>query len=274
MRRLAFLLSAAFLAGCIKIPGAVDEDHLARLQIANSEGFPGLDSSASEKTSLHFEVHAYGGDKAAQIANLAETAFQRITVDTGLASYKPLGGLIELVIYGSALEYHKKTGQPDWSEGVTLGKSIYSYEGGQLDGLLSHELTPLIFYDYIGHINMDHRWVCEGLAVYEESKAGQPASGGVAPPMPRWPFGWQPVSMDFIIHMAPASDRDRATSAWHLQAESMVRFMIERGGNIGFGQFLGDLRQDTAFDKAVADAFPGIWQNLTDFYNSWAAAQQ
>jgi hypothetical protein len=50
--------------------------------------------------------------------------------------------------------------------------------------------------------------------------------------------------------------------------------MVEHGGRIGFGQFLGDLRQDASFDKAMADGFPGIWPNLSDFYNSWAGAQQ
>ena len=274
MRRLALWLPAALLAACVAIPGAVDEDHLARQQTMNGEAFPSLDSSASEQKSLHFQVSAYGSGKAMQAADLAETTYQRIVVDTGLSSLGPSGGLYKLVIYGSADEYHKKTLQPEWSNGVTVDRSIYSYEGGHLDGLLSHELTRLIFYDYLGHTNIDHRWVSEGLAVYEESKAGQPASGGVAPPMSPWPHGWQPLSMDFIIHLAPVSDRDRSTSAWHLQAESMVRFMIERGGRIGFGQFLGDLRQDVAFDKAVADGFAGIWRDLSDFYASWAGAQQ
>ena len=59
------------------------------------------------------------------------------------------------------------------------------------------------------------------------------------------------------MRMVPASDRDRTLSAWHLQVESLVRFMIERGGRIGFGQFLDALRQDAAFDKAVGDAFAG-----------------
>jgi hypothetical protein len=274
VKRLALLPAAVLLAGCVAIPGAVDEDHLARLQASKGEAFPDLDASASELKSLHFQVRAYGGDQAKQIADLAETAYQRIMVDAGLSSIVPLGGRYKLVIYGSAIEYRQKTFQPDWSDGVTAGSSIYSYAGGHLDGLLAHELTSLIFYDYMGHTNIDHRWVSEGLAVYEESKAGQPASGGVAPPISPWPYGWQALSMDFVIHMAPATDRDRATSAWHRQVGSMVRFMIERGGNFGFSQFLGELRQDAAFDKAVVDAFPGIWQNLSIFYASWAAAQQ
>jgi len=274
MRRTALFLPAALLAACVAIPGAMDEDHLARSQILTGEAFPDLDSGVTEQQSLHFQVRAYGNGKAMQTADLAETAYQRLMVDTGLSSFRPLAGRYKIVVYANADEYHKKTGQPGWSSGVAVGGSIYSYEGGHLDGMLSHELTSLIFYDYMGHINIDHHWISEGLAVYEESKAGQSASGGVAPPMPVWPQGWQPLPMDSIIHMVPASDRDRVLSAWHLQAESLVRFMIERGGRIGFGQFLGDLRQDAAFDKAVADAFSGTWRDLSDLYASWARAQQ
>ena len=275
MRRSVLLLPAALLAGCVAIPGVVDEDHLARSQVLlTGEVFPDLDSGVNEQQSLHFQVRAYGNGRAMQTADLAETAYQRIMVDTGLASFQPLAGRYKIVIYGNAGEYRKKTGQPGWSNGVSVGSSIYSYEGGHLDGLLSHELTLLIFYDYVGHANMDHRWVSEGLAIYEEHKAGQSAAGGVAPPMPAWPQGWQPLPMDSIIHMVPASDRDRTVSAWYLQDESLVRFMIDRGGRIGFSQFLGGLRQDAAFDKAVAEGFSGSWRDFNDLYASWAKAQQ
>ncbi|MCX5794692.1 MAG: hypothetical protein NTY77_04260 [Elusimicrobia bacterium] len=274
MRGLALLLPAALLAACVAVPGGVDEDHLARSQILTTEVFPDLDPGVNEQQTQHCLVRAYGNGKAMQAADIAETVYQRIMVDTGLSSFVPLSGRYKIVIYASADEYHKKTGQPGWSSGVTMGSAVYSYEGGHLDGLLSHELARLVFYDYMGRNNLDHHWVSEGLASYEESKAGQSASGGVAPPMPAWPQGWQALPIDSIIHMVPASDRDRTLSAWHRQAESLVRFMLERGGRIGFGQFLGALRQDAAFDKAVADAFPGTWRDLPDLYAAWFKAQQ
>ncbi|MDD5628541.1 MAG: hypothetical protein PHU21_05725 [Elusimicrobia bacterium] len=275
MKGLAVWLPAALLAGCVAVPGGVDEDHLARSQVLNQRDvFPDLDPGVNETQSQHFQARAYGSGKAMQAADLAETAYQRLMVDTGLSSFAPTAGRYKIVLYASPEEYRRKTGQPGWSNGVTVGSTIYSYEGGHLDGLLSHELSRLVFYDYVGHVNLDHRWVSEGLAVYEESKAGQPASGGVAPPMPAWPQGWQPLPLDYIIRMAPATDRDRTLSSWHLQAESLVRFMIERGGRTGFGQFLGELRQDASFDKAVAASFPGTWRDLADLYASWAKAQQ
>jgi hypothetical protein len=273
MRTLGVLIAACGLAGCIAVPGALDVDHLARPQDITGEIFPSLEAGASEQGSLHFLVRAYGSGKAIQTADLAEAAYQRIMVDTGLTSFRPLGGLYKIVIYAGADEYHKKTGQPAWSGGLSVGNSIYSYEGAHLDAVLSHEMTHLIFYEYMGRTDLEHRWVNEGLAVYEESKAGQPSSGGAAAPLPPWPQGWEPLSLDSMVRMVPASERERTVNAWYLQAHSMVRFLIERGGRIGFGQFLAALKGGASVDKAVADGFPGTWRDLADFYSAWVKAQ-
>ena len=263
-----------FLSGCVEIPGAVDEDHLASRNAITGELFPGLDAGAAELQSLHFLVRAYGSARVQQIADIAEADYSRIMVDTNLSSFKPPGDLYKLVIYANHDEYRRKTNQPEWSGGVSVGNTIYSYDGSFLERTIAHEMTHLIFFEYMGRANDNQRWINEGLAVYEESKAGQSASGGSASPLPSWPFGWQPMSMDSMITMVPASERERAVNAWYAQAVSMVRFMIERGGRIGFSQFLGEIRQDASFDKAIGDSFPGVWQSLADFYASWSKAQQ
>ena len=273
MRAFAVFLAALALAGCIAVPGAMDVDHLARPQNITGEVFPPLDAGASEQGSLHFLARAYGSGKAMQAADLAETAYQRIMVDTGLSSFRPLGGLYKIVLYAGADEYHKKTGQPAWSSGLSVGNSIYTYEGAHLESVISHEMSHLIFYEYMGRSDLELRWVNEGLAVYEESKAGQPASGGAAPPLPPWPQGWEPLSLDSVVRMVPASERERSVSAWYQQAHSMVRFLIERGGRIGFGQFLAALKGGASVDKALADGFPGSWRDLADFYSAWVKAQ-
>ena len=274
MRLVLPLFAAASLAACLAVPGSVDEDHLARQQVlTNNEVFPDLDSGVNEQASQHFTVRGYGSGKAMQAADLAEAAFQRIKVDIGLASFEPQAGRYRIVLYASPDEYRKKAGQPGWSHAVSVNGTIYTYEGGQLDAALSLELTHLVFDEVLGRSDLEQRWIREGLAAFEESKAGQPASGGAAPPLPSWPQGWVPLPLDNVLHMAPASDRDRTLNAWYLQSLSMVRFMIERGGRIGLGQFLSSLRQGSSADKAVADGFPGSWRDLPDLYAAWVKAQ-
>ena len=271
MKRGILLAAAAGLCGCVAVPGAVDEDRLASRSAITGEVFPGLDAGANEQQGLHFLVRAYGSGKAQQVSDIAEACYLRIMMDTGLSSFKPLGGLYRVVVYAGADEYLKKTGQPAWSSGLSIGNAIYTYEGGHLERVLSHEMTHLVFHEFMGRADPDQRWVNEGLAVYEGSKAGRPS--GQEAPRPARPAGWQPLTMETMVRMVPASEREYTVNAWYGQAESMVRFLIERGGRIGFGQFLAALRQGVDFDKAISVAFPGIWRDLADFDASWRKAQ-
>ena len=75
-------------------------------------------------------------------------------------------------------------------------------------------------------------------------------------------------------HLAPNTERAYEASLWYAQAESMIRFMIERGGRIGFGQFLSSIRDGQGFDQAIYAGFPGQWRTLSDFYADWKRSLQ
>ena len=49
----------------------------------------------------------------------------------------------------------------------------------------------------------------------------------------------------------------------------MIRYMIEKGGRIGFGQFLIAIREGQNFDAAIFAGFPGQWHTLGDFEHDW-----
>lgn len=266
MRFLLIAAAALALQSCVPYPGAISENYLPASRIVSGP-FQPLDAGASELESLHFKIRAYGSETAKRAAEMVEADYNRIMVDTDLFSFRPQG-LYQIVIYGTSDEYHKKTSQPPWSAGVAVGNAIYSYENPGLNGTLAHEITHLIFYEYMGRVNVDHRWVNEGLAVYEQ---------GLAMDMRRVDIfsaslgnvRQQPMPMDQMIHLVPATERENAVSVWYAQAESMVRYMIERGGRIGFSQFLRALAQGKSFDDAYAVAFPGKWSSLKNFEEDW-----
>ena len=237
--------------------------------------FQPLDPGAYEQVSLHFKVAAYGTDNAHQISNQAEGFYTGIMTDTNLFSFMP-SGLYEIVVYASHDEYVRKTGQPDWSGGVTYGNAICSYNGPQLLQTIAHEMTHLIFNEYLGRPRRDLLWVNEGLAVYEQAKA---ASGTR---VPGELFGSihqqmrsQPLTLDDILGFVPLGERtdaDQRVSLWYAQSESMVQFMIERGGRIGFSQFLPALRDGKSFDESIRSAYICVWGDLVGFYSAWQAS--
>ncbi|MEK7858585.1 MAG: hypothetical protein AAB320_05525 [Elusimicrobiota bacterium] len=265
---------ALLLGACIPYPGdAPPVEYSGGMRSITEGPFPLLDAGASELDTLHFKVKAYGTPKAIAIGDAAEADYNRIMVDTGLYSFKPRG-LYQLIVYANAEEYHRKTAQPAWSGGLSIGNAIYTYEGPGLRGTLSHEMTHLIFYEFMAHMNADHRWVNEGLAVFEQNKAlAGPAGQADIFASVRGNMRQLPIPMDQMIRLVPATEREYAVSVWYAQAESMIRFMIERGGRIGFSQFLTALRSGKSFDAAVNESFPGIWRGLAEFESAWKRAQ-
>lgn len=268
------LVIAAACAACIPYPGELPDDGRGRPYAGVMEGvYPGLEAGAQENSSLHFKVKAYGQSTVLDVSAVAEAAYTRIMTDTGLSSFMPRG-LYQIVVYGTQDEYRKKTGQPDWSGGVAVGNAIYTYMSPRLEAVLSHEITHLIWFEFMGRVNPDHRWVNEGLAVHQENKALGSRGQGDMFSVLRGNLRSQPIPMDQMIRLVPATERAYEVSLWYAQAESMVRFMIERGGRIGFSQFLNALRYDKSLDQAVAEGFPGSWRTLEELDRDWKRSMQ
>ncbi len=122
--------------------------------------------------SPRFIVHAHDELLARRVSALAEKDYEQLMLDTGLFSFRPLG-LYPIIVYAESGEYHHKTGQPLWSGGASVGNAVYTYDGEELEPTLAHELTHLIFYEYMGE-RPQLRWLNEGLAVYEELRSSSP----------------------------------------------------------------------------------------------------
>ncbi|MFI5344942.1 MAG: peptidase MA family metallohydrolase [Elusimicrobiota bacterium] len=266
--KLLALAAAAVLGGCVPYPGELPDDGRGNSNYGIIEGaYPGLDAGSSEQQGLHFKVKAYGAEVSQSVSNMCESAYTRVMNDTGLYSFQPRG-MYSIVVYGSQDEYRKKTGQPDWSAGVTVGNAIYTFYSDRLNGVLSHEMTHLIWFEFMnGRLSDQQRWVNEGLAVYEEAKAGNQGRELFVTFLPT--LRSAPLPMDQLQNLAPNNERAYDASLWYAQAESMIRYMIEKGGRIGFGQFLIAIRDGQNFDAAVFAGFPGQWRTLGDFENDW-----
>ena len=231
-----------------------------------------LDPGAAHIDTLHFSVRAYGEQQAEAIGKEAELSYSQIMLDTNLMTFQ--SGLFHIVVYGSDQEYIQKTKQPAWSGGVTLGNAIYSFNGPELGQTIAHEMTHVIFYEYMKRMDSKQRWVNEGLAVYHQLKAAKNEGffgdyfQNVRPIMIQ-----NPIPMQQMIGIVPATERARSVSIWYCEANSMIEFMIKKGGKIGFSIFIKDLRKNDDFDSAISNAFPQ-WNSLDSFYQDWKASLQ
>ncbi|MBI5622755.1 MAG: hypothetical protein HY924_03145 [Elusimicrobia bacterium] len=269
MRPLGPVVVAALLASCVAYEGPLPA-YEKRPAIVTTGPFEPLDPGASELDSLHFSVRTYGSEAARKIAETAEESYHRIMVDTNLYSFRPKA-LYRIVVYATADEYRKKTEQPAWSGGVAVGNSIYTFHGPHLPGVIAHEMTHLIFHEFLGRSDQALRWVNEGLAVYQESLAAAGPQGARDPFASMRPqMQAQPLSMESMTRFVPLTEQEYQVNSWYGQAYSMVRFMLERGGRIGFSQFLGSVKAGKSLDEAVGQAF--TWRGLDGFYAEWKAS--
>lgn len=272
--RLPPLVLAAACAGCVSLPPGEAGHEPPGARVTPGDAFPGLDPGAKELASLHFNVRAYGSERAREAADLAESLYNRIMADTGLYSFKP-PGLYSIVVYGGREEFLRKTGQPEWSAGLAAGNAVYGYDGPALAPVLAHEMTHLIFHEFMGPGRRDSpelRWINEGLAVYEEfsgSALGGAPSGWS--PEQRYLLKSRPIPFDQMAALVPATERERAVGLWYQQVGDVLRFLIERGGRNGVGQFLSALRRGRSQDEAIRESFPGLWGGLRELEAAWRA---
>jgi hypothetical protein len=271
---LLFVSIATALGACIPYPAELldQESGKGSSQYALIEGaYPGLEGG-NELVSQHYKVHAYGGTVAQQVSDACEALYAVLMTDSGLISFQQRVPYT-VVVYGSQDEYRKKTGQPDWSPAVIVGTTIYTWYSPVLNGVLAHMTTHSIWTEYMnGRVQEPQRWVVEGLAVYEEAKSrtqGQELFAGLQPMMRR-----APMPIDQLQNLAPNTERAYETSLWYAQSQSMVAYMIDHGGRIGFGQFLSALSQGQNIDQAINSSFVGQWQGLAVFDAAWRGSLQ
>lgn len=266
------VVAAALLSACVPID-EVDTGMPPPSQTpirADGQPFADLDAGAAQLDSLHFTIRAYGQDSARLVGDGAEQSYQRVMLDTNLYSFQPRT-LYKIVVYGSQEEYLRKTLQPAWSGGCSVGRSIYTFSGPAMQQTIAHEMTHLIWYEFMGRTDMDSRWVNEGLAVYEQIKA----AGNRDPfTMQRGTLRVTPLTMDQLIHLVPATERDQTVALWYAESEDLVRFLMERGGRMGFSQFLSALKDGRTWDDAVGSAFVGQWRNMNEAYVAWQGSLQ
>ncbi|MBI4656264.1 MAG: hypothetical protein HY746_05900, partial [Elusimicrobia bacterium] len=232
--------------------------------------YSGLDPGAKSHETIHFSVRAYSTEKAVKYAELLEKNYQRIMNDVGIYSFMP-SRPYNAIIYADSGEYLSKTGMPEWSGGIAYGNALLLYDSPDAEPTIAHETTHLVFNEFMGLSNLDRKelkWINEGIAVYEEVQPGN-LSRVFYENYFRQDVAKNPMPFSQMISFAPLKEENRSANRWYCQAGSVARFMLEKGGSIGFAIFLSKLKDGQTLDAALKIAFPGRWQSLDELEKSW-----
>jgi hypothetical protein len=267
MRKLSLLPLLLLCCACVEVPtGTSPDGEAARLPVESP--YKGLDPGFKTEETAHFSLAAYTSSGTSLYSALCEENYTRIMQDLGLYSFVPARPY-NVVVYRDAAEYRAKTGQPEWSGGAAYGNALLLYEGDGLRSTIGHEMTHLVFNEFMGLREAANlRWLNEGVAVYEESRSNQMASAyytarvadSVAP---------NPIPFSQMINLAPQNESERNVNRWYAQVGSVAGFMIRQGGSFNFSFFLARLREGASVDKALEMTYSGVWKTLADVERSW-----
>ena len=244
----------------------------------------------------HFIVY-FTGEKsfASDVLNKAEIYYDRITEELGYARYQDFWlweKRSKIYIYPDHDSFLKFTGQSEWAHGMAeyKTKSIFSYawKEGFLESLLPHEITHLIFRDFIGFKGEAPLWLDEGVAQWEE-ESKRPQMKAMAKELYEkngllTVNDMMKVDLNFLkgreqVHIRAALTKDGSpgvvflstenlVNTYYLQAVSMIGFLIEKYGGESFTVFCRELRDGKSLEGALKAAYT-IISSIQDFEKRW-----
>jgi hypothetical protein len=220
----------------------------------------------------HFKIYARNNEICESMGLSIEDTYNKIFEDLHYA-VEPTKK-IKIYIFKNEEEYRSKIRQPMWSVGRAIynKNGFYSFEGVNLTGLIPHEITHLLLYNFMERQyepdNM--RWLSEGLATYEESKVTRSSLiEGLEKRMNMMKKGTF-FTFEDLIKADVLKDRNASLiNLWYAQSLSTVEYMIDALGRDKFNRFCLNMKKEDNVEKALIDTYKGKFTSLKDFQSQW-----
>lgn len=227
-----------------------------------------------EERSHHFIIkYAPGVDEGYvyDVKREAEYLYRSITQEFHLSRSKLWVWDNRAIIYIAEDNEHylKEFNCQSWSAACVdyRNKIIYTFVS-QKDfySTLSHELTHIIFREYIGTVKVP-LWLDEGMATYIQYKDG-PEKKFMISSIKKSIRDQSYIDFSKINEIYSFTSDTKDVELFYQQAFSMVYFLIERFGRSKFSEFLMYLKNGRSFDEAFYRAFRSM-DNMEDFERLW-----
>jgi len=261
--RFALIFSFLALISCVDMPVSEVDNRNVTLP------YEKLDGVNFSKETIHFIVKSYSMEINERYSSQLENFYSSIMQDTGLYSFIPQKPY-EIIVYKDKNEYMLKTKSPDFSSALTYGNAIATYEQENYTATLAHELTHVIFNEFMENYNMDSfLFINEGLAVYEERKFSS-SSDFYYSDIIRSYVKSNPIPFIELINYKPRDNNNTEyVKKWYAQCSNIVEYMIKNYGSLKFSIFLKDIKKGYDLNSALRDAYSGIFNDYKDLENRW-----
>ena len=242
--------------------------------LVGSSGNQFAQESWKELKGDHFIIYYLQDDKfASEVLSKAEEYYNRINEDLGYerrSNFWQWEHRVKIYIYQTQEEFLKSTGRENWSHGYASYdlREIRSYmwNEGFLESLLPHEMTHLIFRDYVGFQGEIPLWLDEGVAQWEE-----PAKRAIVKEVMKTylehdkGFKLKDLAEVDIRHVPLES----AVQLFYVQAASLIDYLIKVHGADIFIFFCRQLRDGKSLDEALRFTYPTKIRSINELEEQW-----
>jgi len=253
--------------------------------------------SWKEAKGEHFIVYYVSdNDFVKKVLDKAEEYYGRIASDLGYSrasEFWTWDNRVKIYIYSDHESFVRSGGHPDWSHGLAdyTQKAIFSYAFSRdfLEAILPHEMTHLIFRDFVGFKGEVPLWLDEGVAQWEEVQKRALIRALIKKlftndtllsisDMMRLDIRKVNQMDKIFIRSILTKNGERANLAlsgealvntYYIQSASLVGFLIEKYGSLDFAQFCRQLRDGNSLTDALASVFPTQMRTLDEFELRW-----
>jgi len=222
----------------------------------------------------HFIVRHRGDDAmAGRVLRMAEGYYRSIAIDLGFTKYDDFwlwDKRVRIQIHHSRKDFTRATGAPPWAAGKAnyQSRQIDTFNGSEefLDSVLPHELTHLVFRDFVGFDSGIPLWLDEGVAQWEERAQRKPRMALARSLMLRNRL--LPLTTLTAIDVRTVED-DGLVAHFYIQSMSVVGFLITEHGSLRFRKLCGQLRDGKSLDEALRFTYPDTIRTITELEQGW-----
>lgn len=224
---------------------------------------PTLPDGLFQIYSAHFTIYSTNEPSLKDLTQQVEKIYGTVISDTNLYNFNPPERFL-IYIYPDAQSYKENTKQPEWSGGFAANRKIYTFEGKQLLYILPHEITHLIFNDFMGGKAIKvSKWLNEGLAMYEETK-----NSDIKIKKPLFDKTKRLTLSEFLAYDFETAPAEKV-NIWYSQAESLLGFLLTKYSKEKFYNFLTKLRETENTDEALFWGYQSELKNMSDLEAAW-----
>ncbi len=223
----------------------------------------------------HFIIY-FVGDKAfsKEVLRKAEQYYDNISGDLGYSrrsNFWQWENRSKIYIYEDRESFTTTGGYPHWSEGIAeySTRTINTFSGSRnfINAVLPHEITHLIFRDFVGLDNPNiPLWLDEAVAQRQEPYKRKVIKNAVkyiyeqGRTIPLTKF----MNMNVMEETA-----ERIVAAFYIQAMSIVEFLTEEYGTDRFISFCRGLRDGKGIEEALQFAYPTSMRSVEELEQKW-----